>query len=100
MEDGSYVRLTPVKRDATTYTFDLSGISGTYILTVALKGDYNLDGSVTTNDVAQANRALVTEAKPSALQNYVFDMTGDNAITTNDVAKVNRSIVSETAITW
>ena len=100
MEDGSYVRLTPVERDATTYTFDLSDLTGTYVLTVALRGDYNLDGSVTTNDVAQANRALVTETEPSTLQNYVFDMTGDDAITTNDVAKVNKSIVSETAIAW
>ena len=100
MEDGSYIRLTPEERDETTYTFDLSGIAGNYVLTVALKGDYNLDGNVTTNDVAQANRALVTETKPGMLQNFVFDMTGDNAITTNDVAKVNRSIVSEIAIAW
>ena len=102
-EDGkvSYTRLTGKKNETTgAYEFDLTGISGEYILTVALKGDYNLDGTVTTNDVAQANKALVNHTDPSELQNYVFDMTGDDAITTNDVAKVNKSLVSKTAIEW
>lgn len=100
LSDGSYVKLNAVKRADDTYTFDFSGVSGDFSLVVALKGDYNLDGTVTTNDVAQANKALVNHTDPSELQNYVFDMTSDDAITTNDVAKVNKSLVSKTAIEW
>ena len=100
LADGSYVRLNAVKRANDSYEFDLSGVEGQFTLTVALKGDYNLDGTVTTNDVARANKALVNHTDPSELQNYVFDMTGDDAITTNDVAKANKSIVNKTAIDW
>ena len=98
--ETTYTRLVPQALEDGTYGFDLTGIEGKYVLVVALKGDYNLDGAVTTNDVAQANKAFVNGTEPSALQNYVFDMTGDDEITTNDVAKVNKAIVNETAIEW
>jgi|GEM_PF-4610275 len=98
--DGSFVRLKATRRINTTYTFDLTQLEGEFTLSLALKGDYNLDGTLTAADVTKANSDLVNAVEADVLQYMVFDINGDGAVSTNDVARVNKAISNNTALSW
>ena len=77
---------------------------------VALKGDGDMDGEVSTADSNLINRSLISPSlRPyralSAIERLVFDLDGDGDITTADSNLINRSLISSSlrpyrAIEW
>lgn len=59
-------------------------------LTVAVKGDINCDGSVSTLDYALLKSALSGDAQLNTLQAKIADISGEGAITTTDAAWFKR----------
>ena len=59
-------------------------------LTVAVKGDLNCDGAVSTLDFMLLKSALTGTAELSNLQSVIADINGDGALTTNDALRFRR----------
>lgn len=97
--DG-YVKLEAKANDNGGYDFDLSGITGEIELVVAVKGDYDGDGKLSTIDMAKMNKSIVKKTGHSDLQVLICDINKDSKVTTIDVARANKSIIKKTALEW
>ena len=76
------------------------GISGFEEIKVALKGDGNMDGMVSSADLNKATRSLVGDSLPAhrnltELEQIILDVTGDNQVTSADVNRITRSLIGD-----
>lgn len=92
-----------------TYRFEFEINSNVEVM-VALKGDGDMDGEVSSGDSNLINRSLISNSlRPyralSDLEKLVFDLDGDDEITSADSNLINRSLISTSlrpyrAIEW
>ena len=90
-----------------TNTYNVEGFDG---VLVALKGDGDFDGEVSSADSNLINRSLISHSlRPyrhlSDVERMVFDVDGDGEISSADSNLINRSLISNTlrpykAIEW
>lgn len=89
------------------YEFDAEGATD---VIVAVKGDGDLDGAVSTSDSNLINRSLISSSlrahrELTEAEIVLFDMDGDGVISTGDSNLINRSLISSSlrmykAIEW
>lgn len=101
-DDGGrhYTRIPAVAVDGeeNTYKFSFT-IYGNTDAVIALNGDGDFDGEISTSDSNLINRSLISPTlKPyrvlNALETVIFDVDGDGEISTSDSNLINRSLVS------
>ena len=102
----TYERVPAVAVDGeeNTYKFEFAINSNVEVL-VALRGDGDLDGEVSTSDSNLINRSLISETlRPyralSALEAAIFDVDGDGDISTGDSNLINRSLISSSLLPY
>ena len=85
-----------IQDNVTTNLYDVSGYER---VVVALKGDGDFDGTVSSGDSNLINRSLISHSlRPyrglSDLEKKVFDVDGDGVVTSGDSNLINRSLIS------
>ena len=107
-DDGGrhYTRIPAVAVDGeeNTYRFRFT-VYGTTNVVVALNGDGDFDGVISTGDSNLINRSLISASllpyRPlSALEAVIFDVDGDSLISTGDSNLINRSLISASLLPY
>lgn len=89
--DGSYTKLIADSSSGDTYSFCIEGDSlAEQKIIVAIKGDFDMNGTVNRGDATKILRALTNKESISALAAVVADVTGDNAVSRGDSTRILR----------
>ena len=111
-ENNTYEKIpaTKIVNENNSYKFAFEIIDDVNIL-VALKGDGDMDGAVTSADLNMINRSLISPTLGGRYrpltnpEKIIFDLDNDDVVTPADLNLVNRSLISPTlafykAISW
>ena len=85
--------------DENTYNFSVQVVERLEII-VAVKGDLNGDGAITSTDAFQMQRTEVGLRELTEVQHYASDINNDNQVTSTDAFQVQRAEVGLRTFNW
>ena len=93
-----------VDRSGDSYKFEFAANELAEVI-VALKGDGDLDGEISTADSNLVNRSLISTNLPSsrvltAMEKALLDIDGDGEISSSDSNLINRSLISSSLLPY
>ena len=106
----TYKKLTATVNVTGGYDYDLTQVPAGAEISVAVKGDANGDGTVTSADSVLLSRSLLLSSHPAykpldAMTAMAFDLNNDGDITSADSVLLSRNLLLDThaaykALTW
>lgn len=98
--NGEAERLTGKKIDENKYEYDITDLDATASIFVALKGDYDFDGTVDMNDATNVMYAWVNDSTITDLKALVIDVDNDDAVDMNDATAIMYAWVNGETLPW
>ena len=98
--DGNYTPIKATANSAGGYDFDISEVKADESIVIAVKGDVNGDGGVTTADVGMLNASVLEWLTISSLKSMCGDINGVGGVTTADVGMLNAVVLEYITLSW
>ena len=100
--DGTYTKLACTTTEDGKHTFTVTVTDADVTIVVALRGDTNLDGKITTYDATMAKQKYLGTAFAidAALQELTADADGNGRITTYDATLIKQAYLGSTTLAW
>lgn len=100
IRDGETLTVLPCTTEDGVHSFSF-GVSGDLEIVLALKGDVNLDGKLTTKEGTMIKRAVVgTYEISDPLSLLLADVDGDGELETADGTMLARAVIGTFTIEW
>ena len=97
----SYARLTATTTNTeNTYSFTAENLAADAVIAVAMIGDANSDGSVTSADITRLRACYAGKITLDALQKFTADVNGRGDITSADITKLRAVYAGKTTMSW
>ncbi|MBQ1675379.1 MAG: dockerin type I repeat-containing protein, partial [Oscillospiraceae bacterium] len=99
--DDTYTKLACTTENG-EHKFTVTVTDADVKIVVAIKGDVNLDGKISTMDATMAKQKYLGTAFAidPALQMLTADVSGDNKITTMDATMIKQAYLGSTTLAW
>ena len=97
--EKTYTRLS-ARQVAEGYEFTITNPQNNMEVVVALKGDINLDGSVTNSDSTQIRAYVAGKKVLEALNLFSGDANGDGKVTNTDSTRVRAVVAGKINMKW
>ncbi|MBQ1675381.1 MAG: leucine-rich repeat protein [Oscillospiraceae bacterium] len=99
--DGTYTKLACTTGNG-EHKFTVTVTDADVEIVVAIKGDVNLDGKISTMDATMAKQKYLGTAFAinPALQMLTADVNGDNKITTMDATMIKQAYLGSATLSW
>ena len=99
--DGTYTKLACTTGNG-EHKYTVTVTDADVEIVVAMKGDVNLDGKISTMDATMAKQRYLGTAFAinPALQMLTADVNGDNKITTMDATMIKQAYLGSTTLPW
>ena len=98
-DDGTLTRLTCIE-EGSVHTFTVNVGEDDIKLILVVKGDANLNGSVTSADVTTTKRIVAKKTTVSESKMLATDTNGNGSVTSADVTTIRRIVVGKTTGNW
>jgi hypothetical protein len=100
--DGTYTKLACTTTEDGKHTFTVTVTDADVTIVVALRGDTNLDGKITTYDATMAKQKYLGTAFAidAALQELTADADGNGRITTYDATLIKQAYLGSATLSW
>ncbi len=97
--DGAYTRVPCVTADG-VHCFTVTVTDADVKVAVVIRGDVNLDGSLSVRDANMISRYLVKTYTLSDFQMFVGEVNDDDRFSVRDANLISRKLVKTGEITW
>ena len=96
----TYTKLAATANEAGGYDFDLTNVPTNAVIKIAIKGDFNMDGSVDALDAVMVNRAAARLLPHNELQSQIGHVGESDTLDGLDALLINRSAAGKYTIAW
>lgn len=98
---SSYTRLMATMTSLeNTYSFTAENLTADTVIAVAVIGDANSDGSITSSDITRLRACYAGKNTLNAIQNLTADTNGSGDITSADITKLRALYAGKATVSW